>query len=353
MIFRIFSRRESLPSAPRGKYIILRSLSLPNADSSTGENTSIIPTVLMTELTSLSYTSPVACLQLGIDRKKLITPIPTSVSSLQSPIIHPPPVNTYQFPLPPLSSEQRNALHSAGLLVYAVPRGYEGPIPPVVATMEEVEATRPPWAGEGEMLGPGIALDVTPATPMGPAGVLSPTWTEVGGKLAVTFGPKRPQPTISTKSLPTSPATSLKSSPSTSEPDSVQEGFTTWMLRAQKAKDAYYYRWMEPGPVQKSSESTSSQPSPIEASPSSVTGITASLGSFFSRPTASSPEPSKDPKSEVLFDSTTKSKSENVPSPNLADQKSLPSVPSPPVQQPQTQGSAWISWAASRLGRSS
>lgn len=147
------------------------------------------PTVYMTEIVASQYDLPVACMMwppplpaspLSRTFSRPVSSVSATSGSGHLPI-HSLPAQAYQLPLPHLTRVQKNALQSAKLLVYAVPREYIGPVPPpeLEYVQEEVLA---PWASApintASTLVGESGLPTTPRTPGFGASALSPRWPE-------------------------------------------------------------------------------------------------------------------------------------------------------------------------------
>jgi hypothetical protein len=98
------------------------------------EEDKAIQTVYMSELIGSQFTEPVYCWM--YPRLPLIS----SADSIQDL-----PPKSYQYPLPHLTRPQYSVLHKLGLLICAVPRGYEGPVPAPLELKDELVA---PWVGK-------------------------------------------------------------------------------------------------------------------------------------------------------------------------------------------------------------
>ena len=180
-----------------------------------------IPTVYMTELVATQYDRPVPCmmypLPVGLAQS---TTTSRRLSTLSTISAHPTtilnaPSKAYQLPLPTMTTLQKSTLSSARMLVYAVPQGYTGAIPPPECASVGEEVV-PPWVSaaaqlpvlhsahghsagsprgnalglsaispRGSLLNPGRASGgwntLDPSTAVtGPSGSLSPRWPVEG-----------------------------------------------------------------------------------------------------------------------------------------------------------------------------
>jgi hypothetical protein len=132
-----------------------------------------VPTVYMTELVSNQWERPIPCMMwpppTAPTSSSRHSSRPSSFTSTRRPIsslsrmstltststsnqILNPQTSAYQLPLPTLTPLQKSSLHNAGLLVYAVPKGYTGAVPPAecVRIGEELQVREEevvgPWA---------------------------------------------------------------------------------------------------------------------------------------------------------------------------------------------------------------
>jgi hypothetical protein len=135
-----------------------------------------VPTVYMTELVSNQWERPVPCMMwpppappssasrpssrpgsfTSARPISSLSRISTSTSTLTSNQILNPQTSAYQLPLPTLTPLQKSSLHNAGLLVYAVPKGYMGAVPPAecVRVGEDLQVR------EEEIVGPWAAAQI-------------------------------------------------------------------------------------------------------------------------------------------------------------------------------------------------
>lgn len=107
-----------------------------------------ILTVFMTELVEREHKEPVACwvhpkLDISSLKRLAPSPPPPSIVASSTSTIYSLPAKAHLFPLPHLSRTQFQSLQALGLLVYAVPSSYQGPVPPVIVPDDEIVA---PWA---------------------------------------------------------------------------------------------------------------------------------------------------------------------------------------------------------------
>ncbi|KIM23375.1 hypothetical protein M408DRAFT_263863 [Serendipita vermifera MAFF 305830] len=136
-----------------------------------------VPTVYMTELVASQCDRPIPCMMIpapvqpgqtpgSTHRHSILSQRLSTISSFNPQQILTPQSKAYQLPLPFLSTVQKAALVDARLLVYAVPPGYTGPIPPPECAMVGEEIV-PPWVtatSQLPVLSPG-----SPSSPRGSA----------------------------------------------------------------------------------------------------------------------------------------------------------------------------------------
>lgn len=114
-----------------------------------------IPTVYMTELVATQYDRPVPCMMIPLPAHIPSNALSKRLSTLSTissaPQILSVPSKAYQFPLPILTTIQKTTLVNARMLVYAVPSGYSGTIPPPECTQVGEEIV-PPWVSAAAQL---------------------------------------------------------------------------------------------------------------------------------------------------------------------------------------------------------